>query len=600
MAQIHASRLFSLWIVLCILIVGFFYISLSLSLSTETDPPFYVPGEVLIKFRPETTPEEYEQALERVGAERVHTFLSGAERWTIPENMPVSEALSELSEDSAVLYVEPNIYGEFLAPIEPDDALYALQWAPTKIQMPDAWGITIGEYTTYVAVLDSGFLLDHEDLDGNFLGGWDFGDEDNDPYLASDHGTAVAGIIGAEAWQGETPNAPPGVAGMNWQVGIVPLKVAASDPPFVTAAAVAEAIDHSVNLGIRIVNLSLHFTDCCESCTTCNQCLYDAIANAGEHDVFIFAGAGNDTTDIDDDPNYIEHPSKFPLTNIISVLNTDPNDNKVSDSNWGVTSVDLGAPGGGVGGGTLSTCAHEDPNFGFYCGFPGTSSATPHVTGVAALLQSLSPHIPIEIMRGRLLDPNSVDLIESLEDKCVTGGRLNAFKVLDGKDPNAPAQVTNLAGSAAGTTSINLTWTTPGDDGMIGTAAMYRVRYSTSAITSTNFSSAKKASGVPSPDDPNTPESMTVTGLASGTCYNLALRGFDEWGNGPLSNVIKCGTRPAVCTVSYCRAQGEVFQRCTWTSTYGSNGCCQYSCSLDETCVEEDPVPTHACGNYCL
>lgn len=110
-------------------------------------------------------------------------------------------------------------------------------------------------------------------------------------------------------------------------------------------------------------------------------------------------------------------------------------------------------------------------------------------------------------------------------------------------DTTAPAAVTNLSAGGASSSSIQLSWTAPGDDGSTGTATTYDVRYSTSAITAANWASASQATGEPAPAAAGSAQSFTVTGLSASTTYYFALKTRDEVSNeSTLSNVVSLGT----------------------------------------------------------
>jgi len=139
--------------------------------------------------------------------------------------------------------------------------------------------------------------------------------------------------------------------------------------------------------------------------------------------------------------------------------------------------------------------------------------------------------------------------------------------------------------------SIHLGWTATGDDGLSGTAALQQVRYGTSPITEAGFFLGIRATNVPAPAAPGQPQSMTVGGLTPNTTYHFRMKGYDEWGNGPLSNATSCKTQ-GVCTASFCLSEGT---RCTYTGCGGCNGCCGYSCAADPTCVEPEECPLNTC-----
>jgi len=587
---------------------------------TQPTGPAFVPGELLVKFRPETSVEDRASALDDLDAISRHTYRSGAEHWILGEGHEAEEAVETLEENPHVEYAELNLIGSFA--LEPDDDRYSEQWALPRIDAPDAWSITTGESDVVIAIIDTGIETGYLDLSVNTwhnegeqegdasvddddngyaddVTGWDFGDDDDTPIPDQrSHATPVAGIIGAHASSfGGT-----GIAGINWSVQLMNLKLGLTLP----ISQLIEALDYAVDNGAHIVNTSLTI-DCIPSCS---QTLLEALQRAAERDVLVVTAAGNDVVSIDD-PNEALMPASYALDNIITVAASDPNDEwaafSVGGSNWGPTSVDVSAPGVEILTladpcfGDPNCLPHDvDPNIA-YDFFEGTSAATPHVAGVAGLIKSKTASIPYELIRLQLLDPNSLDPLSDFDPDTgdfptVTGGRLNAHKALADYDPNAPAQISNLSIGSRTLNSIQLNWTATADDGSdpnSGPATMYQVRYSTSSINSGNWLRAKRVAGVPVPDDPNSAETTTVTGLSCNTTYYLALKGFDEWGNGPLSNVVSNSTTAPICTSSFCYAE-EI--KCTWSGSCGVDNCCNYSCSEDVSCLGPDTCPESACN----
>ncbi len=586
----------------------------------------YVPGEILVKFRPEAGETARLDARGDLQAVARHTFRSGAEHWILGGGVNVEDALSALRSNRDVLYAEPNLIGTFEK--TPDDDQYANQWALPIIDAPGAWGITTGSSSVVIAVLDTGVETGYPDLlpnrwsnpneiadnsiddDGNGYVddkyGWDFADDDNDPTTRdyssayTSHGTPVAGIIGATAAE----SGGFGMAGINWSVKLMNLRTGRTTA---ILGAVIEAVDYAVDNGAHILNMSIAFT-----CTpTCSQALREALERAAERDVLAVAGAGNSGVDIDADPNFGLAPASYDLDNIIVAASSDPNDMAVyyppnHITNYGAVSVDLAAPGLNIL--SLADPCLGDPNCSLqdqdpndqYDYFNGTSFATPHVTGVAGLVKSLNLGIPYELIRLHILDPNNLDSVYSPDPNfafvTVTDGRLNAYKAVAGYDPNAPAQITDLSAGTTTKHSVQLNWTATADDGSdpnSGATTLNQLRYSTSTITSGNWLLAKRLGGLSAPGDPNSAESTTVDGLACNTTYYFALKSFDEWGNGPLSNVVSRSTSAPLCTVSFCAYEER---RCTWSGQCGPGDCCVYTCHFDETCTGADTCPTNACN----
>jgi len=204
--------------------------------------------------------------------------------------------------------------------------------------------------------------------------------------------------------------------------------------------------------------------------------------------------------------------------------------------------VDLAAPGVSV----LSCLPGNN-----YASWSGTSMATPHVSGVAALLMSQNPSWSVDEIKTQIL--GTVDLLPALADKVVTGGRLNATSALGAPalppdpDSTAPAEVTDLAASPISPSSVTLTWTAPGDDGNTGRAYAYDIRYSRNPInTDEDFAAALQAPDEPNPQNAGAEESFTLQNLSGNTDWYFAIKTFDESGNAsPLSNLASAITPTA-------------------------------------------------------
>ena len=280
--------------------------------------------------------------------------------------------------------------------------------------------------------VDAGDLLrdtrwaDGVDQNGNGykddLIGWDFVNNDNDPYDDNGHGTHTAGTIGATGGNG------PGVAGVNWNVGIIALKFldksgsgsldnAIKAHDYYTATS---ASDQSHNRTSEFIGTNNSWGGGGYS-----DSLLAAIVRGAKQDALFIAAAGNGGSDKKGDNNDSigNYPSNYSTLNgagyetVIAVSALTSAGALASYSNYGIQSVDLGAPGSAI----WSTVP------GGYASYSGTSMATPHVTGALALYASLHPDYTAGQLRAALL--SSSDATASLAGKTVTGGRLNIGNV---------------------------------------------------------------------------------------------------------------------------------------------------------------------------
>ena len=320
----------------------------------------------------------------------------------------------------------------------PNDPLFGEQWALNNtgqnggkanahLDALKAWAKTQGSTDVVVAVLDTGVDYNHKDLAANMwvrpnsvpqyvddelgsindINGFDADANTGDPMDDNGHGTHCAGIIGAEGDNGE------GIAGINWNVQIMPLKFLGRGGFGSTKNAI-EAINYAIDrkkngVNIRVINASW-------GSTQRSKALEDAIRAAGEAGILFVAAAGNSSTDNDRRGHY---PSNYDLPNVISVAALDRSDMLATFSNYGAKTVHVAAPGRDI----PSTWLNDQ-----YREASGTSMAAPQVSGVAALILASDPKLSMAKVRERIL--KSVDPIDTLSGKIVVGGRLNAAKAL--------------------------------------------------------------------------------------------------------------------------------------------------------------------------
>jgi subtilisin family serine protease len=398
--------------------------------STSPEPGLpaqtYKAGELLVKFAPVTAFTGGQASalgtLQRYSAERVETLgRLQIERWRVPEGREL-EIAALLSALPGVEYAEPDY--EVHIHIVPNDTLYAQQWAHPKINSPAAWDITTGDSSVIVAILDTGVDLNHPEFQGRLVAGFNSAggsaNDDHDP----GHGTHVAGIIAAAGNNGI------GVAGMAWQVRIMPIKVLDASGRG-THSGIALGMDWAIERGARILNLSLGGTGS-------SSTLQNAVQRAHNAGVLVIASAGNcGGTNFSANGCTSMNQPVYPAAydQVVAVAATDSLDNRASYSNQG-SYVDIAAPGSSI----LSTTPG-----GQYGNLSGTSQAAPYVSGLAALLWSVDPGRTANEVK-RTIQNTAVDLGSSGYDIAFGHGRINALAALATTPLAAPIlyEVSNL------------------------------------------------------------------------------------------------------------------------------------------------------------
>lgn len=367
----------------------------SLGISARAD------GDVLVRFKPSADPETRAGVRHDAGVRREAGLgVPGLEVVEPKTGRSANAAISTLEDDPAVLYAEHD--QPRTAAVAANDPLIGSQWGLERVGAPSAWDVTTGSDDVLVAVVDTGVDDDHADLAANVVPGWDFVDDDASPddESATGHGTHVAGTIGARGNDGV------GVSGMAWTVRLMPVRFLDATGSG-TIADEIKAFAYAAARGARVVNASFGGPGF-------SQAERDAIAAAP--DTLFVAAAGNDGEDDDVDPHY---PCSYDLPNVICVTASDHADERLASANDGARSVDLAAPGEdiestlpGGGWGSLS----------------GTSMATPHVAGAAALLLARQPEArPADLISA--LDGTTVRL-PAFAETTVSGGRLDAAAAL--------------------------------------------------------------------------------------------------------------------------------------------------------------------------
>ncbi|MGA2093735.1 MAG: S8 family serine peptidase, partial [Sedimentisphaerales bacterium] len=301
--------------------------------------------------------------------------------------------------------------------------------ANADIDAVSAWNITTGSDDVVIAIIDTGIDYSHPDLAANIwtnpgeiagngidddhngyiddIHGYDFCTygghiRDSDPMDEHNHGTHVSGTIGA------CSNNHAGVTGINWHCKLMSCRFLDEDG-YGNVADAIDAINYAVANGAKVLNNSWGGGGYSAS-------LAAAVTNARDNGVLFVAAAGNDSTDNDTTPQY---PASYQIGNVISVAATDDDDALAYFSNYGQSTVHLGAPGVSI----LSTVLNNE-----YQWYSGTSMATPHVSGVAALLLAQNPAISLNELKARLIWTG--DPVSALAGKTISGRRLNAYNAL--------------------------------------------------------------------------------------------------------------------------------------------------------------------------
>jgi subtilisin family serine protease len=385
--------------------------------------PSLPPQRVIVKLRddaPSLSPARTaRRSLGALHTRHLEELSHGAMLWAVEPNDGAAateeqtraavEALRRLPE---VEYAHADVPMYFFA--TPNDPDYPLQWHYRAINLPAAWSVVTGGVP--IAVIDTG-EAPHPDLAGKWLAGYNFGSTTPNADPTDDwfwhHGLHVAGILAADTNNGL------GGAGICPGCSIIPVKIDDQYGTFYMAN-VGLAIDWAVDHGARVINMSFGTVDDASPCAK-YQYLQTAVNYAASHNVVVVAAAGNSTADV-------ANVSPASCSGVIAVAASDPNNQLAPYSNFG-TRIDVTAPGGGGLGdsmyGNAIGCPPDGPDYsgtvgvvsswaiqkpgrtllpGDYCYryLSGTSMASPHVAGVAALILSQYPTLTPAYVLSRL------------------------------------------------------------------------------------------------------------------------------------------------------------------------------------------------------
>ena len=400
-----------------------------------------VPGEVLVRFEPTADPGERTELRKDADTELESVMpVSGLQLLEVEPEQSVHRAVAMLQQSDEVAFAEPNFYRRSVG--VPSDPSFSRLWGlhntgqtggtvDADIDAPEAWDLATGLRSVSVAVVDSGVAGDHPDLQPNLwanpgesgngretnrldddanghvddVRGWDWVQQDNAPIDPNGHGTHVAGTIAANG------NDAQGIPGVGWRGNLMALRVL-DDQGNGTVANLVRAYRYAAESGAKVVNASLAGGSFSQS---------ERAAIAGSPGTLFVAAAGNGGSDSvgDNNEQTPQYPCNYDVDNVVCVAATDKNDSLAGFSNYGLTSVDLAAPGVSI---------YSTQPAGAFAYYSGTSMAAPHVAGVAALVWARKPSVTVTEAKLALL--TGADTKVGLAGKVLTGGRLNVQRTL--------------------------------------------------------------------------------------------------------------------------------------------------------------------------
>jgi subtilisin family serine protease len=453
----------------------------SSSAPARLGPDQFRPGTVLVGFRPGVSAGQrgaIARAVGAYGARRLGPAIKpvgngrvASQAFIAPFELRVPDGkvlsvVSRLRRDRAVAYAEPNYLQSGTA--TPNDPSFSEQWAfsntgqaiPTQNAEEElgaplsgtpgaedgalkAWKVSTGSRSIVIGVVDTGIDLTHPDLAANLWSnpGGLFGcpagthgynvvsktcvPEDEDPAYGG-HGTHVAGIMGAVGNNGQ------GVAGMNWQTTLLPVKwmhgAGAGETSALIEAMQYEVLAKQEGVNVRVVNDSDSFFGTAKSTALENE-----IEVLGANNILFVTSAGN-TGNNNDEVAVQRYPCSYDKPTEICVTASNNKDELPSWANYGPHTVQLAAPG-------VSIYSTKRENGYMY--LSGGSMASPQVAGAAALILSVAPTFTATQLKEDL--EKNVDKLPSLSGRIITGGRLDVCKAMPGCEAEITAPPTNTS-----------------------------------------------------------------------------------------------------------------------------------------------------------
>ncbi len=427
-----------------------------------------VPGEFVVKLKRTLDQTEQVQMLSQLGDTGVEQIRDDVLLVRKPHGLTNASFLHAFNTSDLVERVEPNyIYSINTVANVPNDPKLGELWGLANSGAADsdgtigtagvdigalaAWDITTGSKDIVVAVIDTGIDYTHPDIapnawvnqaekngkagkddDGNGyvddVYGYDFSNSDADPKDDHGHGTHCAGTIGAKGGDGK------GIVGVNWNVSLMGVKFLSASGSGSLEGAI-KAIDYATKMKVDVMSNSWGGGGYSET-------LKESIERAKDAGILFVAAAGNATNDNDANPEY---PAGYEVDNVVSVAALENQGGLAYFSNYGKKTVHVAAPGHNIVSSVLG---------GKYDSYSGTSMATPHVSGVAALLLAKDSGLSYKDLKERLIKTSKP--LSGIRSRVYSAGIVDAYYALTNTTPppdaNDPAVWANRSNQSVSST----------------------------------------------------------------------------------------------------------------------------------------------------
>jgi thermitase len=469
----------------------------------------YAPDRILVRFKPGTRGEKEREVANRNGLEQIDEIPQIETKvLKIKDKGNVAAKIRALSKNPNIIYAEPDYIVK--AELVPNDPLYKDQYAHPYVKTPGAWDVTTGSSDVVVAVLDTGVKITHPDLLGRGVPGYDFVNNDNDPDDDGGHGTNVAGVVAANG------NNEIGVAGMDWQVKIMPIKVLNFDGAGYHSD-IINGVVWATDNGADVINMSFGGGG--------TTAFHDAIKYSYGRGVVLVGSIGNS--------GQVTYYSPSVYEEVIAVGSV-YEDVKSDFSTYG-THLEVVAPGQGIYTTAISTSGYLRPK--------GTSFSAPQVAGLASLILAVNPDLTNEQVRA-IIRETAVDIGDPGWDELTGYGKINAEAAVKkaqgtgGETPPPPppadttAPTTSITSPTAGTTvagAVSVNVDAKDNVGVTKVELLVNSKvYASSTVSPYNFS-------------------WDTKGLTNGT-YSLTSKAYDTAGNIGTSTAVSVNVNNTTAT----------------------------------------------------